>query len=237
MTDPLVDVSAGRQPIVGVVPAAGHAHRLPGLAVSKEVLPVAGRPVMDYVLERMRLGGADEIRVVTRPEKTDVAARARELGASVVAGTPASVAASLRLGLRGVPAQAIVLVGFPDTVWEPEEGYAQLVDALRAGGADVVLGVFGCTEPERSDVVELDAGGRVRAVVVKPARPSGRLVWGCAAARAGALEALAGEEEAGHAFDALARAGRVLGVHLSDEWLDIGTPDALERAAALGGAA
>lgn len=222
--------------VVGVAPAAGHGRRLSGLAASKEVLPVGGRPVMDYLLERMRVAGADEIRVVTRPAKEDVAARARKLGASVVTGEPESVAASVLLGLEGAPADATVLLGFPDTIWEPEDGFVQLLEALAAADADVVLGVFDCDEPERSDVVQLDPGGRVRSVAVKPANPTSRLVWGCAAARRATLDVLESEQEPGRAFDRLAREGRVAGVHLSDEWLDVGTPDALRRAAAIGAA-
>ncbi|HZB36129.1 MAG TPA: NTP transferase domain-containing protein [Gaiellaceae bacterium] len=55
--------------IVGVVPAAGHATRLQPLEGSKELLEIGGRPVFDYLVERLRAGGAEEIRVVTRPEK------------------------------------------------------------------------------------------------------------------------------------------------------------------------
>jgi len=40
--------------IVGVIPAAGHAIRLQPLSGSKELLEIGGRPVMDYLVERMR---------------------------------------------------------------------------------------------------------------------------------------------------------------------------------------
>ena len=55
--------------VVGIVPAAGYATRLQPLDCSKEVVPVGGRPVLGYLVERMRAGGASEIRVVTRAEK------------------------------------------------------------------------------------------------------------------------------------------------------------------------
>ena len=51
------------------MPAAGHATRLQPLEGSKELLEIGGRPVFDYLVERLRAGGAEEIRVVTRPEK------------------------------------------------------------------------------------------------------------------------------------------------------------------------
>ena len=58
--------------IVGILPAAGYAVRLQPLECSKEMLEIGGRPVIDYLVERMRAGGCEELRVVTRPEKQDV---------------------------------------------------------------------------------------------------------------------------------------------------------------------
>jgi UTP-glucose-1-phosphate uridylyltransferase len=58
--------------IVGVIPAAGYATRLQPLPCSKEICVVGGKPVMDYLVEQMRIGGCSELRVITRPEKRDV---------------------------------------------------------------------------------------------------------------------------------------------------------------------
>ena len=188
---------------------------------------MGGRPVLEYVLDRMRLA-AGEIRVVTRPEKADVAEHARGLGAVVVEGRPASVAESLRLGCEGLARGDVVLLGFPDTIWEPESGFVQLVGTLD-GSTDVSLGCFASEELERSDVVVEDESGRVRAVQVKPARPAADVIWGCAAARVAALNGLHRHDEPGHLFDELARTGRVCAVRFEGEFVDIGTPDAIER--------
>jgi NDP-sugar pyrophosphorylase family protein len=217
--------------VVGVIPAAGFATRLGPLPGSKELLPVGGRPVLEYVHERMRLAPADEIRVVTRPEKADVVALARRLAAKVVEGRPASVSESVRLGLRTLAGDDVVLLGLPDSVWGPEDGFARLLAAL-GGTAEVALGCFRSEELERSDVVTVDEGGIVRAVQVKPAEPASDLIWGCAAVRAGALEGLARHAEPGFLFDELARDGVVRAIRLPGEFLDIGTPRALERASA-----
>jgi glucose-1-phosphate thymidylyltransferase len=217
--------------VVGVIPAAGFATRLGPLPCSKEMLPVCGRPVLEYVHERMRAAPADEIRVVTRPEKVDVAEHARRLGATVLEGRPASVSESVRLGLRKLAGDDVVLLGFPDSVWGPEDGFARLVAAL-GGTAEVALGCFRSEELERSDVVTVDEGGGVRAVQVKPSEPASHLIWGCAAARVGALAALSRHAEPGTLFDELARDGVVRAVRFSGAFLDIGTPRALERASA-----
>jgi len=215
--------------IVGVIPAAGWATRLQPLDCSKEMLVVGGRPVIDHLFERMSAGGAEEIRVVTRPAKRDVVDHAQDLGARLVLGEPTSVAQSLSLGIAGgLGPDDIVLFGFPDTLWEPPDGFGRLVAEL--GDDDAALGLFGSPDLERSDVVVLAEDGTVAGIAVKPAVPPSTLIWGCAAIRRRALEGLERHVEPGHLLDELARAGRVRGVRLSDSWLDIGTRDALEHA-------
>lgn len=216
--------------VVGVLPAAGYATRLQPLDCSKEVLPVGGRPVMDYVVERMHAGGATALYVVTREEKDDVIDHARTLGAHVVLADPETVTESFAAAIRQLADDDIVLVGWPDTIWEPLDGYRQLVDAVDAG-REVAIGLFELTSDlERSDVVTVTAGGLVERVYVKPAVPPTSWVWGCAAARARALRRLEEDPWPGGYFDRLARQGvEIAAVCLSDVWLDIGTKDALAK--------
>src|ERR671923_175039 len=132
--------------------------------------------------------------------------------------------------LAGLPKRAIVLFGFPDTLWEPQDGFVAL-RAVVEEGSEVALGVFNGREPERSDAVVLDeAGTRVASIHVKEPNPPGRLVWGCLAARAGALDGVAAFAEPGHFLDGLARAGRVAAVDFGAEFFDVGTPEALAAA-------
>jgi glucose-1-phosphate thymidylyltransferase len=216
-------------PVIGVVPAAGHARRLQPIHGSKEVFPIGGQPVLEYLVERMRVAEPDEIRVVTRPDKTDVIELVRRLGLAVHEARPQSPGESVSVALQDLAADDTVLLGFPDTIWEPVDGFCTLIDALPVA-PDVALGLFRTAELERSDVVVLDAGGRVRSIAVKPATPPSDLIWGCAAARAGALAGLSRYPEPGALLDVLAHAQRVVGIYLSDTWLDIGTVEALSRA-------
>lgn len=217
--------------IVGIVPAAGYAARLQPLEGSKELLPVGGRPVLDYVVERMRAGGCTDLRIVTRPEKQDVIAHAATLGATVLIARPETTSESLAVGLRGLAPEDIVLIGWPDTFWEPIDGYRSLVERV-VSGKEVALGLFELSEDlERSDVVSFDGSGRISGIEVKPARPASNWIWGCAAARARALAELHREEWPGSYFDNLCRQGvEVDAVFLSNVWLDIGTRTALQRA-------
>ena len=221
--------------IVGVIPAAGYGTRLQPLDCSKEVLPVGGRPIIDYIAERMRAGGCTRLRVVTRPEKADVVAHVEQLGAEVVLGHPASVNASFFAGIKGLAEEDIVLMGFPDTLWKPEDGYRSLVRAVEEG-CDVALGLFRIDPADlpRSDVVVFGKNGTAIRIDVKPPEPTSEWIWGCAAARARTLAGLGRSEWPGGYFDLLCREGRnVRGFPLSDVWLDVGTREALAYAESL----
>ena len=215
--------------IVGAIPAAGYGTRLRGhLDGSKELALVRGTPVIDYIAERMRIGGATELRVVTRPEKHDLVDHVTALGATVLLAHPDSVSSSMAIATAGLDDDDVVLLGFPDTVWAPVDGFRRLVDALDAT-CEAALGLFRIPASElcRSDVV-VARNGWVERVHVKPTRPQSEWIWGCAAARAGALDGLAGHAWPGEHFDLLSRnRGRVRGLALSGSWLDIGTPEAL----------
>src|SRR5215217_9017780 len=154
--------------IAGVIPAAGYATRLQPLEISKEVLEVGGRPVIDYLVERMQVGGCEEIRVVTRPEKEDVVSYAREAGASLVLGHPEHINASFAAGMAGLAADDIVLLGFPDSLWEPVDGFRRLVEAVE-DEREVALGLFHAPGLMGSDFLTLDDSGRITGFHIKPA--------------------------------------------------------------------
>ena len=217
--------------IVGVVPAAGFARRLQPIPCSKEVYPVRGKPVMDYLVERMSVAGCSEIRVVTRPEKVDVVENTLRHGATVIEAYPATVSESLVAGIHGLSDEDVVLFGFPDTIWEPKDGFLALLRDVNLGH-DLALGLFRARDLERSDVVTLhDESRLVRAIHVKPARPASPWLWGCAAARVRILPGVAGFSEPGDYFGLLSKRQGVVGIELSDSWIDIGTPSALAEVA------
>jgi len=212
--------------IVGVIPAAGYATRLQPLRGSKEVYPIHGRAVIDYLVERMRRGGCSEVRVVTRPEKGDVISSATRHGATVVEAHPPSPAASVLAGLAGLADDDIVLFGYPDSIWEPADGFRRLVEWVE-GGSVVALGLFHTANVERPDVVEVAetrAGARVTRIEVGSDAPPPHLIWGCAAARARALWGLRDRDDPGEHFSALCRERPVAGELLSESYVDIGTP-------------
>jgi glucose-1-phosphate thymidylyltransferase len=180
------------------------------------------------MVERMELAGCREIRVVTRPEKDDLRIYAETRGLEVVLGHPAHIGESIALGLAGM-ADDVVALGFPDSIWDPVDGFAVLRDALEPPAA-IVLGLFDFFDARRADVVVLDDAGRVRDIEVKPTAPTSTLIWGCLVAR---LDALRGIERAEWPSDHVRRfiaSGSVAARYLSDRYVDIGTPEGLAHA-------
>jgi len=213
---------------VGIVPAAGYARRLQPLAGSKEVLRIRGRPMLLHLVDRMRAAGAARIRVVTRASKDDVIELAVREGLEIAFAEPPTVTASLLAGLRGLPNDPTVLVGFPDSIWEPWDAYRRL-DELVARGAPLALGCFRSGEPASGDVVETDAAGHLAAIHIKPERPPSDLIWGAFATRASTLATVHATEELGTFLVRLTRLKPVLCVTFG-RILDIGTPQGLEAA-------
>lgn len=219
--------------VVGVIPAAGHATRLQPLSGSKEVIEIGGRPVIDYVIQRMQRARCNEIRVVTRPEKADVIAHVRQHGARVVLGYPRTSSESFALGLDGLIPDDIVLLGWPDILWASEDGYMRLIEAVEEGG-EVALGLFETQDDlSRWDTVTVDAEGRVIGIHPKLSEPPSTIVWAPAAARRRALEGIETADWPGSHIDALCKKGvAVYGIRFAGACTDIGTREDLVRALA-----
>jgi dTDP-glucose pyrophosphorylase len=227
--------------IAGIIPAAGYGTRLKRPGGSKEVYRVGAKPVMDYEIERMRLAPCDQLRVVTRPEKTDVIEHARHHGAVIVEGHPSCLAQSFFTGLKDLPDDHVALLGFPDSLWwpEPNDGYRHVIEFFRSGGWDVALGLLPAPDMRREEPVLYDHdSGRVWGLEFKPEHPSADRTWACAVATVGVLRGLEDHEEAGIFFNSLCPTGRVGALPLTGTFIDMGTAPGLEHALdALGAAA
>jgi dTDP-glucose pyrophosphorylase len=169
----------------GIIPAAGIGSRIQPLAFSKELLPVGirrdgmherPRAVSEYLVDRMVRGGADRLCFVISPGKSDIV---EYFGGSygqayvcyAVQERPAGLCDALFRALPLVAPHEQVLVGLPDTVWFPEDGYCRL-DA----GLSFLL--FHVDRPQLFDAVVTGSSGQVLEIQVKPLQPKTRWVWG-----------------------------------------------------------
>lgn len=171
----------------GIVPAAGNGMRIQPLAFSKELLPVGSRidaagverprAVSEYLVERMIRGGARKICFVISPWKSDIL---QYYGGAVEGADIAYVIQSQASGLCDAIFCALplihvdepVLIGLPDTVWFPENAFAELPDESFS------FLLFPVDRPELFDAVVMDDDGRVREIQVKSADARSNRVWG-----------------------------------------------------------
>jgi glucose-1-phosphate thymidylyltransferase len=141
---------------------------------------------------------------------------------------------------------ATVLLGFPDIVLRSDRPvYPALVDALTARPTDLVLGLFPSTRPEKGDMVETEADGRVRRIVVKSPTTSLNTGW-VGAAWGPAFSSFVheyltdrpssepgAELHLGQVFQGAIDAGLgVQSVLFSGSYVDVGTPEDLAAYAA-----
>jgi glucose-1-phosphate thymidylyltransferase len=257
--------------VVGLVPAAGTGKRIAPLPCSKELFPIgfamAGentepqpKVVSQYLLEKYRQAGVRKAIVILREGKWDIPAYFgdgsrldMDLAYVVIAdscGPPDTLDRAYPF-VRG----KVVTFGFPDIMFGPESVYSVLLDKQVADGLDLALGLYVAHDCRRMDMVDFDATGRIRSMVLKPDQSELRYAWLCgvwtpvftdflheylaSSRRNRNLDQLRdrkidaqGDLPVGAVIQAAIKEGlRVGGVPFPDEkYIDIGTPDDLVEA-------
>jgi glucose-1-phosphate thymidylyltransferase len=233
----------------GIIPAAGQGSRMQPLAFSKELLPVGSRrdgdrerprAVSEYLVERLVLGGADKICFVISPGKSDIleyygggvfAARAFYSVQPHAAGLCDAIFQALPL----IAPEEQVLVGLPDTIWFPDDGFRELPDD------ELSFLLFPVDHPELFDAVVLD-GNRVVEIQVKRADATSTWVWGAFKLTGAILRGLHAlwcareqrDEYIGTLVNAwLSAGGRARGVRAGTSYVDVGTVRGYREAIAL----
>lgn len=184
-----------RQPIVGVVPMAGKATRLPGLPCSKEIFPLGSghsdspethpTAVCEGLLGQMQTAGVQDVYIVIRDGKWDIPAYLGDgsrLGlnlAYLMMGRPFGTPYSIDQAYPFVREHRVAL-GFPDMCFDQSPIFSTLLAHQEASGADLVLGVFPADRPQKVDMLELDADYRIQQLVIKPTTTTLQLTWGVA---------------------------------------------------------
>jgi glucose-1-phosphate thymidylyltransferase len=227
----------------GIVPAAGTGSRIQPLAFSKELLPVGSRTdggterpkaVSEYLVERMILAGATKICMVISPGKSDIMEYyGGSLGSAhvcyVVQPEPQGLCDALFRALPLIGPGDQVLVGLPDTVWFPEDGFCRL------DGSALSFLLFPVQHPELFDAVVTDEAGRddrVLEIQVKQQGASSSWVWGAFRMPAEVFQQLHGlwlqrgrqDVYVGTLVNAwLAGGGEARGVRAGESYVDVGT--------------
>jgi dTDP-glucose pyrophosphorylase len=224
----------------GIVPAAGIGSRIQPLAFSKELLPVGSRnengnerprAVSEYLVERMIKGGARKICFVVSPGKSDIFEYfGGEIGPATLCYTVQPAAAGLCDAIfRALPfidRSEVVVIGLPDTIWFPEDGFSALPDDRLS------FLVFPVEHPELFDAVVSDEQSRVLRIDVKKADAGSSWVWGAFKMPGAVLHELyalwqrreRSDEYIGSLVNAyLAEGGEALAVPAGEVYVDVGT--------------
>lgn len=182
--------------VIGLLPAGGQATRIAPLPTSKELYPIGFRAVDEagnlrpkvvshYLLEKMRAAGIRKAFLILRPGKWDIPAYFGDgtivnmhLGYLTV-HVPYGVPYTLNQAYPFVK-EAIVALGFPDILFQPEDAFQRLLDRLAKRQADVVLGLFPTENYRKAGMVQFDAAGLVSHIIEKPQQTDLRYMWAIA---------------------------------------------------------
>lgn len=244
--------------LVGVIPAAGAGTRVAPLPSSKELFPIGFRwrdvnglrrlspkVVSEYLVEALVAGGAERIFMIVNAAKSDILrfygdGHAHNVSMGYLVQEQATgMPAALDLA-RPWLGEATVLFGMPDTILQPEDCFARLLETHRGRRADVTLGLFRTEEPWRFGMVEEDGQSCLVRCIDKPRESDLKYMWGIACwspaftdflGRFCADECLRAGSELllGDAFNAAATAALSVVCHrfVDGSYLDVGSPDDL----------
>ncbi len=245
--------------IVGLIPAAGQAKRLPQLPCSKEIFPIGAefelvngerqyrpKPIASYLIEDMILAGASQITLIISREKTDIL---RYFGGGDRLKMP--IAYLLQEKQSGMPdainiarpwiEDAIVLFGMPDTIFRPVNAFKQLLDRHKAEEADLTLGLFPTRKPEKFGMVAFDHSNKMLFTVDKPQTSDLEFMWGIACWQPSFTQFMAHYLEGAPrskeiVLSEIFQSGLESGLKvmvvpfLNGKYIDIGTPEDLQAA-------
>lgn len=155
-----------------IIPLAGKGTRLRPHThlVPKPMLKIAGKPVMDYILEDLRkLGGIDEVIYVTGHLKEKVEEHARtnfpDFKASFVEQkVQDGTAGAVKLAQKFVGNEPVLII-FVDTIFETD------LSIIKSTDADGIIWVKEVEDYQRFGVVVTDTDGNMTKIIEKPTTP------------------------------------------------------------------
>jgi glucose-1-phosphate thymidylyltransferase len=191
--DDLKQTKSTENKIIGLIPAGGKAERLAPLPCSKELYPIGfqhfenGRslhpkPVCLYLLEKMWLASIEKAYIILRNGKWDIPAYLAD-GSSLninlaylIARLPFGVPYTLDTAYPFVQ-DSIIVFGFPDIIFEPDDAFQQLLARHASTNADIVLGLFPVDKPPKWHMVEVNNEGRILKIIKNPNQTKLKYTW------------------------------------------------------------
>ncbi len=209
------------------------------LRTPKQMLPVAGRPMIEWVVEHLAGHGVDEV-VLSLGYRPDAFRRAYPdatcAGVRLVYAVedePLDTAGAIRFaaGAAGVDERFLVVNGDILSDLDVSALLAFHADAHEQAGALATIGLVPVEDPSAYGVVTTDGEGKVQTFVEKPApgdAASHDINAGCYVLEPEVLDRIPGTGRVNierETFPALVAEGRLWALSQHGWWVDVGTPE------------
>lgn len=164
----------------GLVLSGGKGTRLRPLTntLPKQLIPVANRPILYYVLNHLRDAGIKETGIIVSPENSpqihhSVSQYESDLRFTFIQQEqPLGLAHAVKVARPFLGNDPFVMYLGDNLI---DQGIQEFVEAFETAGADAVVLLKEVENPRMFGVAEVDGEGRIRRLVEKPKEPRSKL--------------------------------------------------------------
>ena len=226
----------------GLVLCGGKGTRLRPIThtAAKQLIPVANKPILYFVLDNLAYAGVTDVGIVISPETGDAIKTAVGDGSTfgidvtwIVQDHPSGLAHAVKVSRNFLGASPFVMYLGDNLI---ETRLAQFVTDFQAGTAPAMILLKAVDNPSAFGIATVDDGGRITQLVEKPRNPDSKLalvgVYFFKSEIHRAIDAISpshrGELEITDAIQHLLATGsEVKSQIITDWWLDTGKKDDL----------